>query len=180
MLEFKFEDAVLSPEKWFDKAEELKYAADILLDFEKNRTRFKREYRKNIIVDTNIYLTSQIIMLNGFAIENLLKALMCKRNKITIDEKGQVKGLDHDVVSLAQTLEIDLEKNETVYLEKVFRHIVWEGKYPSPLKKKKFTEEWTTQNINQWHNTYVRDYDFEIVKVIYNKILAQVEIELFR
>ena len=179
MIKLKFEDAVLIPEKWFDKAEELKYAADILSDFEKNRMRFKHEYREDVIVDMNIYLMSQIIMLYGFAIENLLKCIMCKRNKITITEKGEVKGLNHDVASLAEMLEIDLEENEKVYLQKVFRHIVWEGRYPSPLKKEKFTQEWTTQNIDQWHNTYVRDYDFKMVKAIYNKILVQVKIELF-
>lgn len=182
MVEFKFEDAALSPEKWFDKSEELKYAADILSDFEKNRTRFKREYRKDIIIDTNIYLISQIIMLYGFAIENLLKALLCKRNEITINKDGKLEGLNHDVVFLVKVLKIELEENERVYLDKVYRHIVWEGKYPSPLnknKKKDFTPEWTTKNINQWHNTYVRDYDFDMVKAIYNKILEQVKKELF-
>jgi hypothetical protein len=179
MLEFKFEEVALSPENWFDKAEELEYSAKVLLNFEKTRHKLKREFRTSVYIDTNVYVFSQVVMLYGFAIENLLKGFKCKRNKIQIDNLGKIKHLNHNLTELIEELNIEIDEVYKNYIKKIERHILWEGRYPSPKGRKDFQQTWTDENIDKWHNTYVLDFDERMLKDIYSKIYTKVNEELF-
>jgi len=176
-----FEEVVTSPEEWFDKAEQLKYSAEILFSFEKNRLSIKRENRADVIMDIGISVKPQAVMLFGMALEVLLKSLEVKRDMIKIIN-GEIKGkkrISHNILNLIQELQIQLDEKEIRYLEKVTRHIVWEGRYPTSMSKDDFTEEYTKKNINKWYNTYIGDDDYNNLKSIYSKIYTVVDAALF-
>ena len=130
------------------------------------------------MIDDNISVMSQVVMLYGMSIEVLLKSLAVKRKLIKVEEEKMTK-VDHLLPFLVQKLNIKLTSENMKYLEKVTRHIIWEGQYPSPRMKKDFTEEYTSNNIDMWRWTYVGKDDFNKLEAIYGEIYVIVKNELF-
>jgi hypothetical protein len=76
-------------------------------------------------------ITASVLMLGGFAVENLLKGMAAKRKKIPI-VKGKPKFVHHGLIALARDAEVDLSADEEVLLQRLTEFIMWAGRYPAP------------------------------------------------
>jgi predicted dienelactone hydrolase len=78
-------------------------------------------------------------MLLGFAVENLLKAAIVKRNPRQIfDETERIHALPkifktHDLIWLCCQAGIALTKKQTETVTRISGLVVWAGRYPIPL-----------------------------------------------
>ncbi len=133
------------PQHWLEKARQLKKAADILfIEFENEQEEYDREFSETMLSGP-MTLTrpddSTIIMLLGFAIENLLKGLyVSAHNKAeSIEDLNELKlpGRSHALEPIANALTekhlINFSPIEIELLHVLEGAIFWRGRYPSPL-----------------------------------------------
>ena len=78
-------------------------------------------------------ITPTVLMLGGLAIENLLKGLIAKADKIS-QEKGKPKFKEHGLVALAATAGVTLSDDELVLLQRLTEFVLWAGRYPASQK----------------------------------------------
>lgn len=79
---------------------------------------------------------SVAMMLAGFAIENLLKAIHISSNP-AFNASGKFDVATHDLLKLADGIDLFLTEKEKVLLERLEQFLTWAGRYPVPL----FTED---------------------------------------
>ena len=79
-------------------------------------------------------LIAVTLMMGGFAIENLLKALVVSTDG-PWDEKGRFDLHTHNLLELAQDTGLDLTDDERLLLEKIEAFVTWAGRYPIPDRK---------------------------------------------
>ncbi len=89
--------------------------------------------------DSERYLKTQL-MLAGFALENILKALIVQDQGSALDSEFSSKGKlpkvlkSHDLVDLAKHARLELGDDMTKsLLGRLTRHSVWAGRYPMPI-----------------------------------------------
>lgn len=129
---------------WYIKADELIYAGTILRNISieaktkvnnlNEGVRIANSIEDKILNDFSTF--GQATMLIGFAIENYLKGLWIEQNNIFTDDlidklPEQIK--THNLVSLAKSLNLELEDHEINALEFFTESVLWQGRYPIPL-----------------------------------------------
>jgi len=150
-VSFEFEKRIClnKPEIWNSNAFNIFKAAEVLYhfrileyqispinnDFEIKKNTLSAFFPKELldIGSIDIKITR---MLWGFAIENHLKAIICKNELSTNPEAIEVpfsKTNSHDLVKLVKIVNIDLDSIEIDYLTILTRYIKWKGRYPLPI-----------------------------------------------
>lgn len=78
-------------------------------------------------------IASTAMMLGGFAIENLLKAIKVSQGSQVFDGRGFFTVKTHNVLELAVEAGIELDAAEEALLERLEQFVIWAGRYPIPL-----------------------------------------------
>lgn len=78
------------------------------------------------------HLRSVALMLAGFSIENMLKALYISKNS-AFDSSGRFALATHNLRRLADDVGVSLTKDERVLLERLEHYLTWAGRYPVSL-----------------------------------------------
>ena len=60
------------------------------------------------------------------------------------------------------------------------RHILWEGRYPSPKKRSEYPKEFGMDNVNDWANTYLSNEDIKSIRNIINLLKGFIEENIFK
>ncbi len=72
-----------------------------------------------------------VLMLGGFAIENLIKAIIVSI-KGPWDENGKFRLGSHDLLDLSKDAGLDLTDDDFLLFERLEQFTVWAGRYPAP------------------------------------------------
>lgn len=117
-------------------------------------------------------ISSSAMMLGGFAIENMLKAIYVSRYS-AFDSSGNLTIVKHDLLTLADALEISLTKDERMLLERLTQFITWAGRYPVPLyiddmRPRTLSSDGLAPRTCVWI-----DCDFEQVRTLVAKLRTQ-------
>lgn len=120
------------PSSWRFEAYKLSLAASILYN----------EVNKNLLPPTlhpknphHILVSDQANLLQGYAIECLLKGIIISNNGLS-ESKNLITGRNgHSLIKLTQLAEVEVSKLETYLLKHVEAIIKWAGRYPGPLGK---------------------------------------------
>ena len=130
----------LTPWDWLKKAQLLRDASNqIFVRFENDQLAHDERFERELSFDLDAPDDSVLMMLFGFAIENLLKGLYvstlknAKRPR-TLDELGVSR---HGLAVIAKKVEAALgeqfSESEIKLLTDLEQTIVWRGRYPSPV-----------------------------------------------
>lgn len=123
-----------SPMWWYDKASDLHASAGVLwfsMD-DKNRDTIRDQIGFSHGFDLRVACSSVCYMLWGLSFELLFKSLLVV-NKIKVPPPNT-----HNLCDLAEKGIFQLSKEEKEVLNILSLYIVWQGKYPIPLKEKDF------------------------------------------
>ena len=150
-------------EFWLGKALELDMGADALYETSKRLITDRAAITPSLKIDwiTRYWLIPfppdprlgagiwQTIMLAGFALENVFKALLINscREKIAY---GKLEGFDHRLVELAKASDFTLSNNETRLCEVCTHALVCAGRYPTSIKARDLAAEWHVDLDNAW------------------------------
>jgi len=130
----------LTPWDWLKKAQLLRNASNqLFVRFENDRLAHDERFERELSFDLDAPDDSVLMMLFGFAIENLLKGLYvstlknAKRPR-TLNELGVSR---HGLAVIAKKVEAALgeqfSESEIKLLTDLEQTIVWRGRYPSPV-----------------------------------------------
>jgi len=130
----------LTPWDWLKKAQLLRDASNqIFVRFENDQLAHDERFERELSFDLDAPDDSVLMMLFGFAIENLLKGLYvstlknAKRPR-TLNELGVSR---HGLAVIAKKVEAALgeqfSESEIKLLTDLEQTIVWRGRYPSPV-----------------------------------------------
>ncbi|MBP0725946.1 hypothetical protein J5Y03_12265 [Bacillus sp. RG28] len=150
ILEEQFIRNASYPITWEITAMELKKSADILfkevkIEFEKNLQRVSKPIDESkdekLELDDLLSVSRSYMLLSGFAIENLLKAIAIKGNPelYVDDENKKLTDLNHNLNKLVDKLNISVNSEEKEILEKLSEYVYWAGRYPTPINAKKMS-----------------------------------------
>ncbi len=126
--------------KWLSRAHSLRRAALVL------RREAQRDWdvrKKNRVasaqtaVDAPPGLDGVITMLNGLAVENMVKALWVQTNDPVKDKGGFVDRLSHNTIELLGDVNFQLSAEERDLLRRLETYVVWAGRYPMPKNHEK-------------------------------------------
>ncbi len=158
-----FSQSVLSPERWFQIADELiattdlvgrsverfwddvnsiSFAVDMTTD-PPSRYQKPKKARKHQETGTKHDLANQHMMLAGFAIENLCKGylagLLSPKEQEAVKEGKLPKTLDtHDILKLVRSTGMTFSDREKDLLIRI-GDAIWRGRYPSPSRHTKIS-----------------------------------------
>lgn len=160
-----FDSEMFSYYYWFDTAERLKISADILFDklsdlySRINRSENIFEWRKQQLAVFQSYM-----MLLGFSLENLIKAVSIKfytsQNKLVSDFKNlqndvwQVKSA-HDLLTIADNCNFNLTDNEKNLIKRHTEFLIWAGRYHIPKTKLKYDEAFDQQKLRRKQGDHI-------------------------
>lgn len=179
MIYESFEERVKDPMMWIYKGDELKYAADVLAEFELIHVRPNRKYHNGVYEHTFISVMPQVMMLYAYAIENYIKSLLVIRGQIDIIN-NKISGASHNLTLMLESIGVKVSGVYKELLEKYERHIFWEGRYPAPIKKDLLIEDCDSSNVSEWPNSYVIDHDINMMKSIINNIELIINDEIMK
>jgi len=144
----KFEKLLLDPEQWVLKAHQLLDAAGL---FETKIHETWDDWRNGTQKYDDRFL-SIYLMLSSYAIEDLLKAVIIKKQR---NELANTKNVNtklpfmlkkHDLYELAKQAGLrDFALGNEEYLKKLTRHVEWYGRYPTPTKSKDLNTSGVTE-----------------------------------
>lgn len=148
-----FERVAQSPDSWLSIAYLLKRAADLV----------KVELRpiiESAATDRQPYhdlmLSHPFMMLNGFAIENLIKGILFGR-KPEMASNGKLNCGSHNLKGLSSEAGISLTTSEIDLLERLTIFTVWAGRYPTALKEENNTSpHFNTTDLQEVDELYER------------------------
>jgi hypothetical protein len=130
----------VTPYDWLTKAQLLRQASNYLLvRFEEDQLVHDEEFERTADFDLNPPDSSVLMMLLGFAIENLLKGLYVStlpnvKRPRTLKELGITDHLLETIASkITAALNEQFSKRELEILSGIEQSIVWWGRYPSPI-----------------------------------------------
>lgn len=127
---------LLDPINWISSAEDL-LASATLFDLEwqgywKTKGAEQKKHEKHLKAH---------LMLLGFALENLLKALIVQDQRQALESEFELKKElpqilnSHDLIKLAERARLHFSDDGTKeLLARLTRHSVWAGRYPVPLR----------------------------------------------
>jgi hypothetical protein len=157
----QFEAGACWPISWKPQSFTLKHAADRLYELyldANNRyiERISEELDKNgrliegsrtlegqqLLDHWDQQLISVYFLLMGYAIENLLKAiLMVQHPEYFRSDQKMVDIRSHNLVDLCRRCNLELHQEEENLLNKLTAYVEWRGKYPVPLVSDKMWGE---------------------------------------
>lgn len=125
------------PVAWRAQADDLTHAAAILWDRALAAQRAMAEHRGNdaeylgLIADFD--LVDVAMMLDGLALENLVKAQLVEANPALVTPEG-IAGdlLVHGLTSLFRRAGINVDSQEAGVLKRLEQIITWAARYPTP------------------------------------------------
>jgi hypothetical protein len=130
----------VTPWDWLRKARSLRDAFNhLLIHFEEKRLAFDEKFEREESWDLESPDDSVVMMILGFAIENLLKGLYV--STLSISKRPQrIKDLgekSHKLAAIAMKIEAALRErfseSEVCLLNAIEQTILWHGRYPSPV-----------------------------------------------
>jgi len=134
----------VTPYDWLTKAQSLRQASNyLLIRFEEDQLAYGEQFERNPDFDLEPPDGSVLMMLLGFAIENLLKGLYVSTLPIikpprTLKELGvQGHSLDMIAKKITDALNEPFSTREFETLTAIEQSIVWCGRYPSPVDAEK-------------------------------------------
>lgn len=134
LIDKAFAGDLLNPKNWFDQANHLLKAAD-LLKTKADELKEKGDDGGNMLnlLDTNLMLCS-------YAVENILKGIIIFQRKDEFQEQLQNKKIlpkilqKHDLIKLADKAGFPIQDDyQHVLMERLSRAAVWQGRYPIPI-----------------------------------------------
>jgi hypothetical protein len=124
-----------TPWDWLKKAQALRQASDYLfVRFEDEQLAYDEQFERTASFELEPPDDSVLMMLLGFAIENLLKGLYVSTLREAKAPRA-LKDLDlpgHDLVEIANMVGVVLNERESAILAALRESILWYGRYPSP------------------------------------------------
>jgi len=148
----QFELGALLPIGWKSISLTLKHAADRLYDLDHDANirivgRLIEELDKGQLKEGrtlegqeledhwDIQLISVYFLLTGYAIENLLKAILIIQHPEYFKPNAKLNDIrSHNLLSLCKRCNIVIRQGEAILLKKLTSFIEWQGKYPIPLE----------------------------------------------
>lgn len=164
------------PEVWLRTARVLRRAADLLWRsvreaFEVSRGPAAQPgVRRRYLPDPTaaeeaqmrLELLSVVMMLAGFALENLAKGMIIGRETKRVTPAGIERWhKGHDLVALFARAEFALTAEETDLARRMTAHVVWGGRYPVPMK-------FTPTAERHWKHT-----DYDVFSELFDRVAAQ-------
>ncbi len=132
-----YESAAFWDVKWISKARDLyecakKLEPEVVRIWENRRAVSSNE---SVRLQADHY-QGVYFMLLSYAVENLLKASLVAKNGSQYKEKKKFpEDLKcHDLVKLANRIDLKLEAGEEDLFRRLTRSAIWHGRYPAPLK----------------------------------------------
>jgi hypothetical protein len=139
-----FSQAVLTPEEWFRRADELIAAMDLLEPDVKHHWEYYRTLvldEKTEMVPPKRVLVNVHMMLAGFAIENLCKGYLA--GQLSPKERTDAKAgalpdslMSHNLLELIEKTGMTLSDTEEYLVKRLTETVFWRGRYPSPILHK--------------------------------------------
>lgn len=132
----QFSSSLRDWREWQSEAHSLRRAA-LILRQEAQRDWDNRKRNRVAIAEGTFdfppALEGAMTMLNGLAIENLVKALWVETNE-PVDEKGRlIKNLQkHKIICLLKDVNFTLSHEEEELLLRLESYVTWAGRYPMP------------------------------------------------
>jgi hypothetical protein len=140
-----YDSELFSHYYWHDTAKKIKYASEVL--YERLDDMMSREHEIEDIDEfhfNQLALLESHMMLMGFALENLIKALSIKKytsqgSSITAFEDlpkkvWKVKNA-HDISGIAKNCHFPLTEDEADLLDRHTEFVIWAGRYHIPKSK---------------------------------------------
>jgi len=159
------------PLTWTLTADELLRAFELLATQVKEDLAKAHEQRNNYIPST----FSSALMLAGFAIENMLKALLVTQRP-AFDSSGNFSFKTHDLLKLADDVGLNLSMDERILLERLEQFLTWAGRYPVPLCADTMRPR-TLPSGGFAPRTYGWiDGDFQEIRTLTNKLRSKLEV----
>lgn len=121
-------------------------------------------YRTERILKDRL-IVKQATMLFGFAIENALKGLWIEKFKIDSEtpvDRLPEKIKNHNLESLAEDVNISLNKNERKVLNQLTESILWAGRYPIPINVNRYQEHFKSRLEFFIENSTINELPLEI------------------
>lgn len=122
----QFELRQETPAYWYNKSSDLLISAHVLWE----------AMQQNKELEVNCWATYKMLM--GMSFELLFKS-HCVGSGISFKTI-------HDLAVLASTANFTLTKDESRILKVLSEYIIWEGKYPIPLKPQHLENHWKNEN----------------------------------
>lgn len=126
-----------SPYFWRQKAEELKYASEIIWPHADARLKKIQD----LIGDENLpdiltlepHTFSVYLSLTGFSTEALFKGIIIRDNPSFVSNgKLSSKLKNHDLFKLSHLAKINLTQHESIFCQQAYKAIMVESRYPIP------------------------------------------------
>jgi hypothetical protein len=129
-----------SPAEWARVALELQYSAKVLWSQEHLTIALSNSF--DAVPSGKSMVTRSSILLYGFALENILKAIIVANNPTTVST-GQLSRSfkSHNLSDLAQFANFVLDANETALCGTLSEAIPYWGRYPIPTKDSDLSDE---------------------------------------
>jgi hypothetical protein len=154
-----FDSELYSHYYWHDTAKKLKYSSEVLS--EKLSDIMSRENERSDIQEfhmNQLALFQSHMMLIGFALENLIKAVSIKQytsqgNSITSFEELQKKVWkaknSHDISEIAQNCNFLLTDDESDLLDRHTEFVIWAGRYHIPKSKSVYDDAFENSKLRR-------------------------------
>jgi|SRR5690606_16118053 len=154
-----FNSEIFSHYYWLDTAERLKFSANVLFDKLSELYDQKNEQENGFVRrKQQLAVFQSYMMLLGFSLENLIKAVSIKsyltQNSSIIDFKNlnndvwQVRN-GHDLLTIAENCNFILTTDEKDLIERHTEFLVWAGRYHIPKEKSKYDEAFGEQKLRR-------------------------------
>ncbi len=147
-LKTRYDNITMRPETWLFKATDLIYAANILKEHEE----FLKDGRSIAVY----------MMLNSFAIENLIKCIYIQKNSDMVKD-GELIKKGHNLLKMFKDAKINYTQSEEDLLNRLY-HSVEIGRYSIPKTFGEF-KEWVKNPKGRFYNDNVKDMN-NIVDII--------------
>jgi len=180
----QFAEIASEEEEWFFIVENLRAAAEALEPrfaeywrVERERERIREEQGKLLVFKNNNPDPSGIyFMLIAYAIENLCKGLLIKRNRARVWDSAAKAGkllgdvLGHDVLALLKKIKFPLRPEDEELAFRLERSAVWSARYPVPRKADDKTVKIKIPSGEEVVPTWHREDDLNIVKEFFLRV----------
>lgn len=176
-LHAQYAEFAVDVDEWFFTAENLLAAAEVLepkieeywtIERERNR---KREVTKKILIfphqpdPRGVYF-----MLTAYALENLCKGLLIKKNLDSIESVATQSGklpsdvIHHNLLELLRRIGFDLNTEDSELAFRLERSAVWSARYPVPTRADHRTVHMRTAEGEEIVPTWHKEDDVKVVK----------------
>jgi hypothetical protein len=133
-----------SPVHWKHSADALRDCAEVLGKLREKSVSAVLRGDTSSAASRYFWSTGQaFLMLAGFAIENLAKALLLHRGKAVVTN-GKITDAnlkDHGAHKLLNRAGVKLSREERDFINRMDKAVIWSGRYPVPLTARRLAAE---------------------------------------